>query len=674
MLRSSVFARALLVAGVLAAVACGPRAGAAPSAPTRAVGSEVLRFDITEGKIENHFYRRGPVAAHVLVTSGREPRLLVAFPAGDAGVAVWFEELAAPTRFALDGALEPVERPDGMRGVTGRLVSDAPGLRARRAVLGSIRIIARAGHGEPPPPEAAHEVRPGPPVVLRRTTGCGTHMELALEGENGTRVEVDGGGPRVSPGADGAIHLRFAAAQDEAPLHPIASDELLAVADDDLRALQALAFLSYSEKLLAGSWRFLTYFGRDTLLAIRLLLPGARPTVIEAGLSAVLERLAPDGQVAHEEGIGDFAALASKYGTCAAQYDYKMIDDDFMLAPIAAQFLLDTEGGRAGAAAFLARRTAAGITFADALRRNLEYVLVRSAAFAEKPEPRNLISLQAGQAVGNWRDSDDGLAGGRFPYDVNVALVPAALEAAARLYASPLLGAGADQVAARARRFAQAWQAAAPLFQVRVPAATARLQAEAYARAQGLPQTVPPAAEAPLAYPAIALDAEGHPIPVMHSDEGFVLLFRQPPATALDEVADLLLRPFPTGLMTPVGMVVANPAFAGAKIQDKLTRGAYHGTVVWSWQQAMMAAGLARQLARTDLPDATRAHLAQAQRALWAAIRATAAQRTGELWSWDVREGRIVLVPYGQGVAHDDESNAAQLWSTVFLAIPPPAK
>jgi hypothetical protein len=232
MLRSSVFARALLVPGVLAAVACGPRA--APSAPVRAVGLEVLRFDITEGKIENHFYRRGPVAAHVLVTAGREPRLLVAFPAGDAGVALWFEGLAAPARFALDGALEPVEQPDGMRGVTGRLVSDTPGLRTRLAVLGSVRTIVRAGHGEPPPPEAAHEVRPGPPVVLRRTTGCGRHLEVALEGEKGTRVESDGGGLRVSPGADGAIHLRFAAAQDEAPLHPIGAGELLAVAVDDL--------------------------------------------------------------------------------------------------------------------------------------------------------------------------------------------------------------------------------------------------------------------------------------------------------------------------------------------------------------------------------------------------------------------------------------------------------
>ena len=52
------------------------------------------------------------------------------------------------------------------------------------------------------------------------------------------------------------------------------------------------------------------------------------------------------------------------------------------------------------------------------------------------------------------------------------------------------------------------------------------------------------------------------------------------------------------------------------------------------------------------MPDATRVHLVRAQRALWATIQATAAQRTGELWSWDVREGRIVLVPYGQGVAH----------------------
>jgi hypothetical protein len=33
------------------------------------------------------------------------------------------------------------------------------------------------------------------------------------------------------------------------------------------------------------------------------------------------------------------------------------------------------------------------------------------------------------------------------------------------------------------------------------------------------------------------------------------------------------------------------------------------------------------------------------------------------------RDGKLARVPFGEQRAHHDESNAAQLWSTVFLAI-----
>ncbi len=74
-------------------------------------------------------------------------------------------------------------------------------------------------------------------------------------------------------------------------------------------ARNALTFLSYKEKFLAGSWRFNTYFGRDTLMSVRLLMPALTPEAVEAGLGAVLTRLSPQGEVAHEEDIGEFAIL-----------------------------------------------------------------------------------------------------------------------------------------------------------------------------------------------------------------------------------------------------------------------------------------------------------------------------------------------------------------------------
>lgn len=70
----------------------------------------------------------------------------------------------------------------------------------------------------------------------------------------------------------------------------------------------ALSFLSYSEKLLAGSWRFLTYFGRDSMIAALLMEPvlsNGNGSAIEAAIGSVLERVdRTDGSACHEETIG----------------------------------------------------------------------------------------------------------------------------------------------------------------------------------------------------------------------------------------------------------------------------------------------------------------------------------------------------------------------------------
>jgi hypothetical protein len=213
------------------------------------------------------------------------------------------------------------------------------------------------------------------------------------------------------------------------------------------------------------------------------------------------------------------------------------------------------------------------------------------------------------------------------------------------------------------------------LFTVRLPNDRAARQVRDYAKQVGVSDALALKAmdRANLEFPAIALDAQGKPIPVLHSDEGFQLLFGKPDAAALDRNVGNLMRPFPAGLMTDVGMVVANPAYADRDVWSRFGNNAYHGTVVWAWQQAIMAAGLKRQLARGDLSAATRQHLESAQATLWHAICAAGAVRTSELWSWSYADGRYRIEPFGAEGAHEDESNAAQLWSTVFLALPPPA-
>ncbi len=667
----------------LLAASCvsGAPHGEAPSAPP---APELLAFELHEDRIRNHFFRRGHIAAHVLATSGVSPRLIVAFPAGNMGIAVWFDALPAPVELSVEGALSGVERPGGMRGVSALLASTAPALRVHRLVLGSVRTVREVGRDAELPAWLRSDVQAGASaggasIAVRRTTRDGEHhLELLIEPEGGTTATLEPDGRIALAAGPGGVRVRVTALSDEPPLTPVPLDELVTErAADDPRHRQALAFLAYREKLLAGSWRFLTYFGRDTLLAVRMLLPVLEPAVIEAGIGSVLDRLSAAGEVAHEEAIGEYAALlhlaAGRAGSLREPvYDYKMIDDDFLLAPLAAEYLLGSAPGRERAAAFLSRRTPGGDTYAQALARNVSLVLRLAAPFAETGDPRALIALKEGASVGEWRDSAEGLAFGRIPYNVNAALVPAALRASARLLASPLLGADGEG-AGRAERLARAWKDAGVFFRVELPEREARRRVSAYAASLGL-DAAPALASlsGTLSFPAVALDGEGRPLPIMHSDDSFVLLFTEPPPAALEEIAGRLLRPFPAGLRTPVGILVANPAFApDPALWGLFTSSHYHGTVTWSWQQAMLAAGLDRQLGRGDLPPRARDALGRARRALWEVIQASSEARTRELWSWAVEGGRYRLVPFGAERTHQDESNAVQLWSTVYLAVRP---
>jgi hypothetical protein len=118
----------------------------------------------------------------------------------------------------------------------------------------------------------------------------------------------------------------------------------------------------------------------------------------------------------------------------------------------------------------------------------------------------------------------------------------------------------------------------------------------------------------------------------------------------------------------------SNPVFADRPIRQALSPNAYHGTVIWSWQQAVLAAGLRRQLERTDLPERLRQRLNEGEVRVWEAIRAAGDMQTSELWSWNYKSGCYRITPFGEAGAHAEESDAAQLWSTVFLTLRPPPR
>lgn len=94
---------------------------------------------------------------------------------------------------------------------------------------------------------------------------------------------------------------------------------------------------------------------------------------------------------------------------------------------------------------------------------------------------------------------------------------------------------------------------------------------------------------------------------------------------------------------------------------------------MWSWQQALLASGMRRQLARTDLRDATRAALQQAECKLWDTTDAAQQVRSGELWSSAPGAGgQLEYRPFGYNRSDVDGSNAIQLWSTVYLVVKRP--
>ncbi|MFZ0501943.1 MAG: hypothetical protein WAM52_22680, partial [Steroidobacteraceae bacterium] len=304
-----------------------------------------LTFQVREGRILNYFLRQGPVAAHLLLRSGPTPRILVAFPAGNSGVGLWFARGAGTAPWKIRGDPRAVDARDGkgrpLRGIAAEVTIADRELDLSQAVLSSIRVLRDY--------QSLGTLPAGIAVAPALTGRTLTWSRDRLDGAVSYRLIVDVvdgrvRGRRIFAGADGAIGLRITALTGETPLVPLAGQDLMRnPSARDLATRQTLTFLAYREKLLAGSWRFDTYFGRDTLMSLRLLMPVLSPTAVEAGLDSVLARLSPQGEVAHEEDIGEMAVLdhlkADGSRSAAPVYDYKMIDEDYLRAPVAAAWL-----------------------------------------------------------------------------------------------------------------------------------------------------------------------------------------------------------------------------------------------------------------------------------------------------------------------------------------------
>ncbi|OJJ47605.1 hypothetical protein ASPZODRAFT_24518 [Penicilliopsis zonata CBS 506.65] len=700
---------------------------------------------LSDPPYNNYFYSDCNVAAQVVVTSPLAdsdltvigPRLIVAWPAGNSGACAFFApqsgvngtlaiELVNSTvgtpLAAVNSSQAGVETTTTPAvGVSGVLRFNASAV-LTLPILGSVRTIRDFVEG-------ASILRPEIQDAITVSTladGSVALQRLWLDNVTTSTLSFapwnENNRSSSSSSASGSVTLNnqtvqfeqgdylFSATIDYPQLTQLTPAQDLNDNSSDLIVqypdqTTALSFLSYSEKLLAGAWRFLTYFGRDSMISALLLEPVlsyGNGSAIEAVIGAVLERIdRTDGSVCHEETIGDYATwtnLQNNIISTAMSCSYGMIDTDYYLPVLMQKYFVDNHVGKTRFSVF--SKISAGsidsanlnLTYGQLALINGEKIMRLAAPFASNQTKENLVHLKDGQIVGQWRDSTYGIGGGRIPFDVNTALMPAALRSIAVLARNGIY-ANHSNWGELADNYAQVWEdSTLQFFEVTVPQAEARQRVVSYSASSnftGPNQTT--TIDEDVRFYALSLDGYDDlaQVQVMHTDDCFRHLLLNTTnqtqlSTLLNATANNLRRTFPAGLLTDVGMLIANPAYGPDPVYaQNWTTGAYHGTVVWSWQMAMMAKGLELQLSRcndsnANVPDFCQDpfiynNVRSAYNTLWDSIEANTAELSTEMWSWVYDGGfqveQLAELPPPPGVSGQTESDIRQLWSLTFLAV-----
>lgn len=403
------------------------------------------------------------------------------------------------------------------------------------------------------------------------------------------------------------------------------------------RQVRGVELLVSREKLMAGLPTYATYFGRDMLMTALMMRPIWQHETLEAVIATALRKLAPRGDVSHEEALGDqavresaaeyadlvtrhLALVAAGNGRDAApllaradtvlrqlrvvRENYHMIDDEYQLPIVVARWITDPGVSAADKRAFLLDTRDGGGTRVARLLRELTLVAELTSAYAASPVTANLIGFAArepaGWATSSWRDSGAGYAGGRYAMDINAIWVPHALESLGQILdalqalgiapGAATSGNGALARYARDRASLAAaittWRGAAQHFVVQRSAAEVR--AAVQSRLAAMPEaerawwasrtTTAGALTEPLTFLAVALDAQGQPIGVANTD----------PATALflgdAEARATRLATFDTARTLRDVRLFTRPYPAGLlvdRIGPVVANDAYASPIVW---------------------------------------------------------------------------------------------
>jgi len=634
-------------------------------------------------------------------------------------VHLWADALNESIGFtARDAAVAFDEGPAAVGATGGRrwlryslTVQGGQSVRFGQFLLGSMRIERDFGYAgrvrdsiDAPTfvvPEMAQLVRAlGPPYTARLTPSVrltGTprdwtmrasqpsldgknHLWLTLRGDTRTtRAKLAGGVLTIRSVGTRPVTFSVEIATDGRPLDPLRRNQIFSAefrrfADSAKserleREIRGFELLSSKQKLMAGLPTYATYFGRDMLMTALLMEPVWADTMPEFVMGAALAKLAPDGEVSHEEALGGQAIRENgaeflKTGDStqlrnlqATRENYWMVDDDFQLPVVAGHYFADARVPNARKQAFVRR-------WGAALRKNLAYVMHQAAPYAHEPVATNLVSFKRDQDgychPGSWRDSRVGYAGGCFAFDVNVVWVPQALRAIGSIdSAFRALGEPGIEHADLIAFGVDAWRGAARHFMVAL--APAEVAARVGAKIGSLPPDeatfwsgvlnrngVP---SDTLRFPAVSLDSAGNPIPVMSTDPAMWLLLQHQDSAREAELLRPFLLSYPVGLFIDgVGLAVANDAYASPAVWQMFEHDLYHSPrVVWGREVNILLAALATGN-KPGAVDSVRVAVARS------------GLQYAELWSYKIEGGALRPVRYGS-------SSDVQLWTLTDLAV-----
>lgn len=748
----------------------------------KAAGDEMKEFSIQEGLSDNRFLQGDGLTVHVMLTSGCQSRAYVSFPSANSGIAFRFDR-DKPDRDDLtvgySSKPEKVETDDGSQAVKFGLTTNRESLTISDFLMDTIRTIRdlkepeaakqrvedkkefvkSAGlpeEGYVHPKVGFEKTEQGSRLSFHRKSMSGKNnyhacielsddVEVTFPKADKTAEKLTACSPIVLKAKSGKpIGFTMTASVDYKPLTPYKDGELLNDKAVKFReklektdktgakrfdeAVRGLRFLSSREKFMAGSWRFLTYFGRDTMMSLMMLKDVVKPQVYESAMQSVIDRTSPEGAVAHEEDVGsqaeahrmkDYVKLKSKGRDKQAEdvrkrlsepvYDYKMVDDDFMLPLMLDKYNEDASIPLPQKRAFYDSPNVKGGRNIEAVLQNFEYALGRAEKYTKTENPRDLIKINEGEHVGDWRDSNAGLGWGKYPGSVNVDFVANAMTAMKNMAKSGIYSQNQlHQIAAdkglkrlqgalsspeQLDEGVKKWTDARKHFLVKMPPDKVRAKLKDFIDNAPMPRAekarvmnteigekttvrdfvekgkTPENLKDGLEFYALSLDNDGKPVEVMNSDGGFRLFNGNPESKEIDRILKTIELPYPLGLAEKGGLLTASPVFASDKsLRKTLDRNAYHGTLVWSWQMALMEKGLEKQIKRFAKEPGRKKMVKRMYGALskLKKMEKEAGELiNSELWTHKMMNGKMKPYPYGADASSETESNPVQLWSTV---------